>query len=87
MGSFLVMMGLYTPLSYFDVTGTAIGLGDFSSYLISIANALSLLGRLGPALIADRVGPVNLLIPGLLGSAATVSGRVCGDEAAFSCKC
>jgi hypothetical protein len=39
---------LYTPLSYLDVSGTAAGLGLFSSYLISIANATSIIGRLVP---------------------------------------
>jgi MCP family monocarboxylic acid transporter-like MFS transporter 10 len=72
-GSFFVMLGLYTPLSYLDVTGTQLNLGEYSTYLISIANAASLFGRLIPGLVGDPLGPFNLLIPGLLGSAATVS--------------
>jgi MCP family monocarboxylic acid transporter-like MFS transporter 10 len=67
------MLGLYTPLSYLDVTGTQLNLGEYSTYLISIANAASLFGRLIPGLVGDPLGPFNLLIPGLLGSAATVS--------------
>ncbi|TXT09190.1 hypothetical protein VHUM_02664 [Vanrija humicola] len=70
-GCFFIMAGLYTPLSYFDVMGRQEGLGTYSTYVIAIANAFSLLGRAGPALIADRVGSVNILIPGLLGSAVT----------------
>ncbi|KAL7414241.1 MFS general substrate transporter [Mrakia frigida] len=62
-GCFLVMAGLYTPLSFLDVAGRRIGLGDFSSYLIAIANATSLAGRLVPGYLADKIGPVNLLIP------------------------
>ncbi|EIW66391.1 hypothetical protein TREMEDRAFT_35282 [Tremella mesenterica DSM 1558] len=61
--AFLIALGLYTPLSYIDITGTSIGLGEYSSYLVAVANAGSLAGRLLPALIADRVGPINLLIP------------------------
>ena len=76
----LVALGLYTPLSYIDVSGASIGLGDFSPYLVAIANAGSLAGRLLPAFVADKMGPVNLLVPGLFGSMATVSLR-CGDVA------
>ncbi|KAL1407737.1 hypothetical protein Q8F55_007171 [Vanrija albida] len=71
LGSFFMMAGLYTPLSFFDLMGRQQGLGSYSTYLIAIANAFSLVGRAGPALIADRTGSVNILIPGLLGSAAT----------------
>lgn len=49
--------------------GTTYGLGSFSSYLISIANASSLIGRLGPGLVADKVGPINMLLP-----ASTLAG-------------
>lgn len=45
-----LFLRLYTPLSYLDVSGTAAGLGTFSSYLISIANATSIIGRLVPGL-------------------------------------
>jgi MCP family monocarboxylic acid transporter-like MFS transporter 10 len=71
------MLGLYTPLSYFEVTGAELRLGEYSTYLISIANAASLFGRLLPGLLGDRCGPLNLLIPGLIGSAATVSTPRC----------
>ncbi|KAL7417054.1 major facilitator superfamily domain-containing protein [Mrakia frigida] len=63
LGCFLVMSGLYTPLTYLDVAGARIGLGEFSSYLVAIANAFSLVGRLVPGFYADKVGPVNILIP------------------------
>ncbi|KAL7424947.1 hypothetical protein Q5752_000634 [Cryptotrichosporon argae] len=84
-GSFLVMLGLYTPLTYFSYSGTELGLGSYPNYLVAIANATSLLGRIGPALIADRVGPVNIMIPGLLGSAITTFvWPVCSSKASLT---
>lgn len=74
LGSFFVMGGLYTPLSFMDVMGSGMGLGPYSTYLIAIANAFSTIGRIGPALFADKVGSMNLLIPGLIGSVATTFG-------------
>jgi predicted MFS family arabinose efflux permease len=70
-GCFLVQGGLYTPLSYVDVMGSELGMGDYSTYLIAIANAASLLGRIGPAIFADKTGSLNILLPGLIGSAVT----------------
>ncbi|CDZ97503.1 Monocarboxylate transporter [Phaffia rhodozyma] len=63
LGCWLIMVGLYTPLSYLDVMGRSQGLGNFSTYLISISNASSVIGRLVPGFFADKVGPINLLAP------------------------
>jgi predicted MFS family arabinose efflux permease len=71
LGSLLIQGGLYIPLSYVDVMGKRLGLGEYATYLVAIANATSAAGRLGPALFADHTGSLNILIPGLLGSAAT----------------
>ncbi|KAK4689172.1 hypothetical protein P7C73_g927, partial [Tremellales sp. Uapishka_1] len=71
LGCFVVLLGLYTPLTYFETFGSVNGLGTYSSYLISIANAASLIGRIVPALFADKIGVLNFLIPGLIGSAVT----------------
>lgn len=68
---FFIQAGLYTPLSFLDVMGKQLGLGGYSVYLVSIANAASILGRIGPAYIADKWGSMNFLIPGLLCSMAT----------------
>lgn len=74
LGAFFVQGCLYTPLSFMDVRGKEMGLGTYSTYLIAIANAFSTIGRLGPALIADKVGSMNLLIPAMFGSVATTFG-------------
>lgn len=47
--------------AYLDVDGSRHGLGEFASYLISIANACSLAGRLIPGFYADKVGPVKFV--------------------------
>ena len=54
-------------LTYLEVYGTEIGLSpDFAFYLMPIANATSLIGRVGSGLLTDRFGPINILIPSTL---------------------
>lgn len=69
-GAFLVGMGIYTPLSFLTVTSDRSNVD--STYIISIANAASLFGRLLPVTISARYGSINLLLLGLLGSGASV---------------
>ncbi|KAI6103632.1 MFS general substrate transporter [Pisolithus sp. B1] len=57
-------LGLYTALTYLPVSATAVGVSsNFSFYLVAIANAGSGFGRLSAGLLADRVGPLNVMIP------------------------
>ncbi|CAE6441775.1 unnamed protein product [Rhizoctonia solani] len=61
-------LGLYTVLTYLEVYGRE-GVGipkEFSIYLIPIANAASLVGRVGSGYVTDKVGPLNTLIPSTL---------------------
>ncbi|RDX51747.1 MFS general substrate transporter [Lentinus brumalis] len=61
---FIGFLGLYTCLTYLSLSGLLNGVNpDLSFYLLSIANASSALGRLGGGILADRVGPLNILIP------------------------
>ncbi|KAF7370383.1 MFS domain-containing protein [Mycena sanguinolenta] len=54
---FVAFLGLYTVLTYIDVSAVAAGVSpDFSFYLVSIANGCSLFGRLAG-------GPLNVMIP------------------------
>ncbi|ELU44179.1 MFS_1 domain-containing protein [Rhizoctonia solani AG-1 IA] len=60
----------YKPivLTYLEVYGRE-GVGipkEFSIYLIPIANAASLVGRVGSGYVTDKVGPLNTLIPSTL---------------------
>ncbi|KAL1948801.1 hypothetical protein VTO73DRAFT_10607 [Trametes versicolor] len=61
---FMGFLGIYTCLTYISLSGILAGVDrDLSFYLLSIANACSLIGRLGGGLAADRFGPINALMP------------------------
>ncbi|CUA69039.1 putative transporter MCH4 [Saccharomyces cerevisiae S288c] [Rhizoctonia solani] len=67
LASVVSFLGLYTVLTYLEVYGTEIGLPeDFAFYMIPIANAASLFGRIGSGVVSDRIGPINTLIPSTL---------------------
>ncbi|KAL5634563.1 hypothetical protein ACGC1H_002567 [Rhizoctonia solani] len=67
LASVVSFLGLYTVLTYLEVYGTEIGLPeDFAFYMIPIANAASLFGRVGSGIVSDRIGPINTLIPSTL---------------------
>ncbi|KAJ7350626.1 MFS general substrate transporter [Mycena albidolilacea] len=60
----VAFFGLYTVLTYIDVSATSVGISpDFSFYLISIANGASLFGRLTAGFAADKLGAVNVVAP------------------------
>ncbi|KAJ6608126.1 major facilitator superfamily domain-containing protein, partial [Mycena sp. CBHHK59/15] len=62
-GASLVGTGLYAPVSYGVTYAIDHGVSeDLAFYSLSILNALSLLGRLLPNMLAQRVGPMNILI-------------------------
>ncbi|KAI6144132.1 MFS general substrate transporter [Pisolithus tinctorius] len=57
-------LGLYTALTYLPVSASAVGVStNFSFYLVAIANAASGFGRLSAGLLADQIGPINVMIP------------------------
>lgn len=64
-GSFLGFMGLY--VLFFYVQSYAIQTGimnpDLAFYLLAILNSGSVFGRIIPNYIADRTGPLNMIIP------------------------
>ncbi|KAF9020820.1 MFS general substrate transporter [Hymenopellis radicata] len=62
--TFASFLGIYTVLTYIDVSAVSHGIDEnFSFYLVSIANASSGLGRYCAGMLADRVGPMNVMIP------------------------
>ncbi|KAJ6593393.1 major facilitator superfamily domain-containing protein [Mycena capillaripes] len=64
MNGIVAFLGLYTVLTYIDVSATSVGISpDFSFYLISIANGASLFGRLASGISADKFGALNVIIP------------------------
>jgi predicted MFS family arabinose efflux permease len=71
LGSFFVFMGLYIPMFYVQTYAIEEGIMsvDLAFYMLSLINTASVFGRLLPNFIADRIGPLNVLIPCALSSA------------------
>ncbi|KAK4493942.1 hypothetical protein PRZ48_015128 [Zasmidium cellare] len=64
-GTFIGFLGLYTPFFYLQSYAIETHLTDPNTafYLLSILNAASTFGRILPNLLADRIGPFNVIIP------------------------
>ncbi|KUJ10775.1 MFS monocarboxylate transporter-like protein [Mollisia scopiformis] len=70
---FFVYLGLFSP--FFYITGWTISLGlnvNMGFYMVSIINAASLFGRIIPGVLADKMGPYNVMI-----LSAGLSGIIC----------
>ena len=65
LGLFFNWVGIYFPFYYISIYGSRIvGIpGDVSFYLLPAINAGSFFGRIFPGLLADKIGPLNTLIP------------------------
>ncbi|KAI1786161.1 MFS general substrate transporter [Ganoderma leucocontextum] len=64
-------LALFTVLTYLTVTAVGAHLSANLSFdLLAIANAASTLGRIGSGLLADSYGPLNILIPATVMTAA-----------------
>ncbi|KAL4064203.1 major facilitator superfamily domain-containing protein [Scleroderma yunnanense] len=58
------LLGLYTVLTYLPTSANLVGIENgYGFYLVAIANASSAIGRLSAGWLADRVGPLNVMIP------------------------
>jgi MFS family permease len=63
-GSFFGFTGLYVPIFYIESFASHIGFSqNLTGYMVSILSAGSIFGRLLPNFIADKIGPINTLIP------------------------
>jgi len=63
-GIFMVILGLYTPMFYMQEYAELHGVdSNLAFYSLSILNAASVFGRIIPNALADRTGPLNVLIP------------------------
>ncbi|KAG8946713.1 hypothetical protein FRC04_011491 [Tulasnella sp. 424] len=58
----IMWLGIYNPLTYFDVYAQEkLGIpSNRSYYVIVTANAVSIVGRIGCGILADKLGPVNV---------------------------
>jgi predicted MFS family arabinose efflux permease len=65
LGGFTAFMGLYAPFFYIESYSIAYHITSESMgfYTLSIINSASVFGRILPNLIADRTGPMNMIIP------------------------
>ncbi|KAI0636526.1 MFS general substrate transporter [Trametes polyzona] len=62
--SFIAFLGIYTVLTYIDVSASQKGVdAKFSFYLVAISNACSAIGRIAGGLLADRVGAITMMAP------------------------
>ncbi|KAH0591409.1 hypothetical protein H2248_001487 [Termitomyces sp. 'cryptogamus'] len=62
--AFFSFLGIYTVLTYVSVSALELGISEsLSFYLLSMANASSIFGRLLSGLLSDRCGPGNIVIP------------------------
>ncbi|KAF2652364.1 MFS general substrate transporter [Lophiostoma macrostomum CBS 122681] len=72
-GLFFCMWGLFAPLNYLPEFAADHGINyKLAQYTISVANAGSMLGRIIPGYVADRLGHFNMLVAGSLLSALLV---------------
>lgn len=67
LGEFLGFMGLYIPFFYIqtyaiEAPGTQLD-ENLAFYLLVILNAASIFGRVIPNFLADKTGPLNMLVP------------------------
>jgi MFS family permease len=64
---FLMLLGLFTPFFYLPTYAIDNGMStQLSSYLVSILNAASFFGRVIPGIMADKLGPLNMLFAAAL---------------------
>lgn len=65
-GTLIGFIGLYVGFFYTSYYGQATGITgeSLSFYLVPILNAASVLGRTLPNWVSDKVGPLNVIIPG-----------------------
>lgn len=74
-------------LTYIDVAGVANGLDpNFTFYLVSIANAGSVFGRLAAGVLSDRFGPFDVLISfSMLAAVTTYVWPYCVTKGGYYC--
>ncbi|KAG7442510.1 MFS general substrate transporter [Guyanagaster necrorhizus] len=62
--AFFVFLGIYTMLTYIDVSAVSLGISaGLSFYLVAIVNCSSGVGRYIAGGLSDRYGPLNIMIP------------------------
>ncbi|CAO1635491.1 unnamed protein product [Sympodiomycopsis kandeliae] len=67
LGSFCIFYALFIPYFYIESSAIFVGMDkNLATYMLSIINATGIPSRLFIGFIADRTGPLNIMIPMLL---------------------
>ena len=77
-GTFFAFMGLYTPFFYVQSYAIEYNIMNENTafYMLSTMNAASIFGRIIPNFIADKAGPLNVVIPGTIAAGVLVFGWI-----------
>lgn len=60
--AFLMLLGIFTPFFFLPIYATQHGMSlQHAYYLVALLNGTSTFGRLIPGVLADRMGPLNML--------------------------
>ncbi|KZT61354.1 MFS general substrate transporter [Calocera cornea HHB12733] len=71
-GAWLLGLGLYFIFFYIQVYAETVGIsGTIAFYTLAMINGASIIGRTLPNLIADKLGPITVLIP-----SSTIAGAL-----------
>lgn len=72
-GCGLSLLGLYTPFFYVELYSLTYNIASraLSFYTLAIINAGSVFGRILPNMLADKIGPLNVIVP-----ATVISGVI-----------
>ncbi|KAL2255882.1 hypothetical protein VTK26DRAFT_2548 [Humicola hyalothermophila] len=75
-GGLFAFLALYVPFFYITLYATSrrVTSQSFAPYLVTLLNAGSIVGRVVPNALADRVGSLNMIIACAFGSAVLVFG-------------
>ncbi len=77
-GGMITFLGLYVPFFYIQAYAIATRITDtnLGFYLLPILNSASVAGRIVPNLIADKIGPFNMIVPAVLVAGVIIFGLI-----------
>lgn len=84
LGCFCLFLGMYTPFYYVQAFAMDSGMTTegIALYIVTAMNVSSIPGRILPALFAQHLGPLNLIIGTILGLTACGFGFIGADDVA-----
>ena len=77
-GGMITFLGLYVPFFYIQAYAIETGITNtnLGFYLLPILNSASVAGRIVPNLIADKIGPFNMIVPAVLAAGVIIFGLI-----------